>query len=168
VGESPRHPATVRGFTRCEWLKHPWRCPMERRGEAPLSGRHIAPPSVPGTRRRSRSCEEIGRVSHRYRRHEEATALRSQSATSKGRGGRRYAPYVFTEQGVAMLSGVRRSLERESKERLGKHDSSSPASRSATTADLATTAPKAPGRLRIAGGQGLGRSRFSRKAVRFA
>lgn len=37
-------------------------------------------------------------------------ALRSQSATSKeGRGGRRYAPYVFTEQGVAMLSGVLRS-----------------------------------------------------------
>jgi hypothetical protein len=41
---------------------------------------------------------------------EEASALRSQSATSKpGRGGRRYAPYVFTEQGVAMLSGVLRS-----------------------------------------------------------
>jgi hypothetical protein len=37
----------------------------------------------------------------------EAEALRSQIATSnKGRGGRRYAPYVFTEQGVAMLSGV--------------------------------------------------------------
>ena len=40
---------------------------------------------------------------------DEAAALRSQSATSKGRGGRRYAPYVFTEQGVAMLSGVLRS-----------------------------------------------------------
>lgn len=41
---------------------------------------------------------------------DEATALRSHSATSKqGRGGRRYAPYVFTEQGVAMLSGVLRS-----------------------------------------------------------
>src|ERR671914_1916402 len=40
---------------------------------------------------------------------EEAAALRSQSATSGGRGGRRYAPYVFTEQGVAMLSGVLRS-----------------------------------------------------------
>lgn len=40
----------------------------------------------------------------------EAEALRSQIATSKdGRGGRRYAPYVFTEQGVAMLSGVLRS-----------------------------------------------------------
>lgn len=40
----------------------------------------------------------------------EAEALRSQIATSNdGRGGRRYAPYVFTEQGIAMLSGVLRS-----------------------------------------------------------
>jgi hypothetical protein len=40
----------------------------------------------------------------------EAGALRSQFVTSnEGRGGRRYAPYVFTEQGVAMLSGVLRS-----------------------------------------------------------
>jgi ORF6N domain-containing protein len=40
----------------------------------------------------------------------EAAALRSQIVTSNdGRGGRRYAPYVFTEQGVAMLSGVLRS-----------------------------------------------------------
>ena len=40
----------------------------------------------------------------------EAEILRSQIATSNdGRGGRRYAPYVFTEQGVAMLSGVLRS-----------------------------------------------------------
>ncbi len=38
---------------------------------------------------------------------EEEESLRSQIATSKkGRGGRRYAPYVFTEQGVAMLSSV--------------------------------------------------------------
>jgi hypothetical protein len=38
---------------------------------------------------------------------QEASALRSQIATSKeGRGGRRYLPYVFTEQGVAMLSSV--------------------------------------------------------------
>ena len=36
--------------------------------------------------------------------------MRSQIATSNtGRGGRRYAPYVFTEQGVAMLSSVLRS-----------------------------------------------------------
>ncbi|MBR1717973.1 MAG: ORF6N domain-containing protein [Bacilli bacterium] len=32
--------------------------------------------------------------------------LRSQIVTSKVRGGRRYNPYVFTEQGVAMLSGL--------------------------------------------------------------
>ena len=38
----------------------------------------------------------------------ELVALRSQFVTSKreGRGGRRYMPYVFTEQGVAMLSSV--------------------------------------------------------------
>jgi hypothetical protein len=36
----------------------------------------------------------------------EAKRLRSQFVTSKGRGGRRYFPYVFTEQGVAMLSSV--------------------------------------------------------------
>lgn len=37
----------------------------------------------------------------------EVAALRSQTVTSKpGRGGRRYQPYVFTEQGVAMLSSV--------------------------------------------------------------
>lgn len=35
--------------------------------------------------------------------------LRSQTVTSKTRGGRRYPPYVFTEQGVAMLSSVLRS-----------------------------------------------------------
>jgi hypothetical protein len=41
---------------------------------------------------------------------QEASALRSQFATSKrGRGGRRYLPYVFTEQGVAMLSSVLKS-----------------------------------------------------------
>lgn len=42
---------------------------------------------------------------------EEAGALRIQSGISKtgGRGGRRYLPYVFTEQGVAMLSSVLRS-----------------------------------------------------------
>ena len=37
----------------------------------------------------------------------ETDLLRSQFATSKmGRGGRRYQPHVFTEQGVAMLSTV--------------------------------------------------------------
>ena len=41
---------------------------------------------------------------------EEYESLRSQIVTSKeGRGGRRYMPYAFTEQGVAMLSAVLRS-----------------------------------------------------------
>ena len=42
---------------------------------------------------------------------EEFGRLRSQSVISKpdGRGGRRRAPYAFTEQGVAMLSSVLRS-----------------------------------------------------------
>lgn len=41
---------------------------------------------------------------------EEFDALRSQFVTSNtGRGGRRYLPYAFTEQGVAMLSSVLRS-----------------------------------------------------------
>lgn len=38
---------------------------------------------------------------------QEHEVLRSQIVTSNaGRGGRRYLPYVFTEQGVAMLSSV--------------------------------------------------------------
>jgi len=37
---------------------------------------------------------------------DEAESLRSHNATSKGRGGRRYIPYAFTELGVAMLSSV--------------------------------------------------------------
>ncbi|MDB5223119.1 MAG: hypothetical protein JWN83_1786 [Chitinophagaceae bacterium] len=32
--------------------------------------------------------------------------MRLQNETSKGRGGTRYLPYAFTEQGVAMLSGI--------------------------------------------------------------
>jgi phage regulator Rha-like protein len=39
----------------------------------------------------------------------EFDSLRSQIVISKGRGGRRYPPYVFTEQGVAMLSSVLQS-----------------------------------------------------------
>src|SRR5882724_7315017 len=82
---------------------------------------------------------------------ENANPLRFQIETSKGRGGTRYLPYAFTEQGVAMLSGVlnsdkaikmniaimrafvevRRVLFRQNdlkeqlkeiKERLGEHD----------------------------------------------
>ena len=40
---------------------------------------------------------------------EEYKVLRSQIVTSNKRGGRRYPPYVFTEQGVAMLSSVLKS-----------------------------------------------------------
>ena len=40
---------------------------------------------------------------------EEFASLRSQIVTSKGRGGRRYMPFVFTEQGIAMLSAVLKS-----------------------------------------------------------
>lgn len=36
----------------------------------------------------------------------EEQCLRRQIGTSKARGGRRYLPYAFTEQGVAMLSSV--------------------------------------------------------------
>jgi hypothetical protein len=36
-------------------------------------------------------------------------SMRSQSVTSISRGGTRYQPYAFTEQGVAMLSSVLRS-----------------------------------------------------------
>jgi ORF6N domain len=39
----------------------------------------------------------------------EVESLRSQIGISNARGGRRYAPRVFTEQGVAMLSSVLRS-----------------------------------------------------------
>ena len=37
---------------------------------------------------------------------DEFKSLTSQNAMSKGRGGRRTAPYAFTEQGVSMLSSV--------------------------------------------------------------
>ena len=37
---------------------------------------------------------------------QEVTRLRCQIGTSNGRGGRRYMPYAFTEQGVAMLSSI--------------------------------------------------------------
>ena len=37
---------------------------------------------------------------------DEYDSLRSQIVISKGKGGRRYLPYAFAEQGVAMLSNV--------------------------------------------------------------
>ena len=47
-------------------------------------------------------------VTSRRKNNEDSQSLRSQNATSSW-GGRRYCPYVFTEQGVAMLSSVLRS-----------------------------------------------------------
>jgi hypothetical protein len=44
---------------------------------------------------------------------DEVAGLRFHFETSKrGRGGRRYLPYAFTEQGVAMLSSVLRLFGR--------------------------------------------------------
>ena len=40
---------------------------------------------------------------------QELSVLRSQSVTSRQWGGRRYPPYAFSEQGVAMLSSVLKS-----------------------------------------------------------
>ncbi len=37
---------------------------------------------------------------------EEFESLRTQFATSNQRGGTRYMPFAFTEQGIAMLSGI--------------------------------------------------------------
>jgi len=41
--------------------------------------------------------------------HAEAARLTPQRVSSPGRGGRRYQPFAFTEEGVAMLSSVLRS-----------------------------------------------------------
>ena len=38
-------------------------------------------------------------------------SLRFQFGTSKSRGGRRYLPYAFTEQGVAMISSILHSQQ---------------------------------------------------------
>lgn len=38
--------------------------------------------------------------------HQEVVSLRSQFVTSKGRGGRRYLPYAFTEHGAIMAANV--------------------------------------------------------------
>jgi len=50
--------------------------------------------------------EEYESVKFQIKSLETGDSLRLQIATSKGRGGNRYLPYVFTEQGVAMLSSV--------------------------------------------------------------
>jgi hypothetical protein len=42
---------------------------------------------------------------------DELDVLRFQNETSKGSGGARYLPYAFTEQGLAMLSGILKSYK---------------------------------------------------------
>ena len=46
---------------------------------------------------------------------EEFAFLRSQVVTSKGRGGRRYLPYAFTEHGVIMAANVLNSERAQGK-----------------------------------------------------
>ena len=50
--------------------------------------------------------EEYEAVKIQVKNSEPGNSLRFQIETSNGRGGNRYLPYVFTEQGVAMLSSV--------------------------------------------------------------
>jgi hypothetical protein len=55
--------------------------------------------------------EEFEALRFQFERQEKDNPLRLQNETSKGRGGTRYLPYAFTEQGVAMLSGVLNSVK---------------------------------------------------------
>ena len=95
--------------------------------------------------------EEFEGLRFQFETLEKSNPLRLQIETSKGRGGTRYLPYAFTEQGVAMLSGILNSVKainmniaimrafveirrmalqqidikeqfKEIKERLGEHD----------------------------------------------
>ena len=50
--------------------------------------------------------EEFDALRFQIETSEKGSSLRLQNETSKGRGGTRYLPYAFTEQGVAMLSGI--------------------------------------------------------------
>ncbi len=50
--------------------------------------------------------EEFDALRFQFETLETTSPLRLQIETSKGRGGTRYLPYAFTEQGVAMLSGI--------------------------------------------------------------
>jgi hypothetical protein len=60
------------------------------------------------SRQAAKSAKKIAFPSSTFE--EKVARLRFQNGTSKtGRGGSRYLPYAFTEQGVAMLSSVLRS-----------------------------------------------------------
>jgi phage regulator Rha-like protein len=50
--------------------------------------------------------EEFDNLRFQNETSEKGGSLRLQNETSNGRGGTRYLPYAFTEQGVAMLSGI--------------------------------------------------------------
>lgn len=54
-------------------------------------------------------CFQLTKIDYAILRSQIATSkLRSQIVIFKKRGGRTYFPFVFTEQGVAMLAGVRK------------------------------------------------------------
>lgn len=80
------------------------------RGEKVMLDRHLAELYGVPTKRLN---EAVKRNHTRFPRDfmfqltaEENNGLKSQTATSKGHGGRRKLPFAFTEQGVAMLSSV--------------------------------------------------------------
>ncbi|MEP6724334.1 MAG: ORF6N domain-containing protein [Bacteroidota bacterium] len=50
--------------------------------------------------------EEFENLRFQFETPESNSSLRLQNETSKSRGGTRYLPYAFTEQGIAMLSGI--------------------------------------------------------------
>ena len=50
--------------------------------------------------------EELDSLRFHFETSKTGSSLGSQIVTAKGRGGSRYLPYAFTEEGVAMLSGV--------------------------------------------------------------
>ena len=50
--------------------------------------------------------EEFENLRFQFETSENTSPLRLQTETSKARGGTRYLPYAFTEQGIAMLSGI--------------------------------------------------------------
>jgi hypothetical protein len=64
-----------------------------------MAGNHPREASRPTTGSRSKDARVDGLGQQNFFTH-------PQIVTSKGRGGRRYPPYAFTEQGVAMLSTV--------------------------------------------------------------
>jgi hypothetical protein len=78
---------------------------LDAESRPPVCSSYKKPEQSSQTKRQPLSCRF-----HVSTHPKELQSLGFQSGTSKrGRGGRRYAPYAFTEQGVAMLSSVLRS-----------------------------------------------------------